>query len=166
MNTKLVAIGLYIMLVYWLSLSHSELHSLFYPTLGAFAFLFISKASGVREVSRVAAGAAVCAVIGTLLQHFVPGVWSVLLNLLIVMWLKQLLNWNAPPLVAVSLVPYFAEPPNLWIVPVSVACTLAGLLLTLVAAELARKYLVVKLAERFSRQTAPRMAEGDRSASA
>ncbi|MNE97139.1 hypothetical protein D3C80_1954410 [compost metagenome] len=40
-------------------------------------------------------------------------------------------KWNAPPILAVALIPFFTQPQVPWAIPLSVAAALAGLLMTL-----------------------------------
>ncbi|WP_159886109.1 HPP family protein [Paenibacillus puerhi] len=131
MNTKTVAIGLYIMLVYWLSLHVPSLHLLFFPTLGAFSLLFISRPLHPKEVGRVALGAIISSLIGAISFYIHPGVVSLFINTLITIWLIKRFHWNAPPILAVSFIPFFAQSPVWWVVPVSVAGSILGLLATL-----------------------------------
>jgi|GEM_PF-1016684 len=137
MKLKLAAISLYIVLIYWFSLHVPLLHMMFFPTLGAFSLLFVSRSPDAKVLSKIAAGACVSSVIGTALFHLGGGgVLALFLNVIVIIWLIVRLKWNAPPILAVSLIPFFAQAPNVWIVPVSVCGTLAGLLATLSLASL------------------------------
>lgn len=120
------------------------MHSLFFPTLGAFSLLFISRPLNRTEVRNIAVGAIVASAIGSLFITFSPGIFSLLATMLIVIGLMKKMNWNAPPILAVALIPFFTQPPTLWIIPISVGCTLAGLLITLSAAAYVEKLLSSK----------------------
>ncbi len=137
MNIKTVAICLYIMFIYWLSLKGPVLHMLFFPTLGAFSFLFLSRAMNIAEFTRIAIGAIISSITGTLLFLLNPGVLSLFCNSLLTIWLIKKFKWNAPPILAVSLIPFFAHPEHVWTIPLSVLGAMAGLLLTLVVANTA-----------------------------
>ncbi len=134
MSLKTYAICLYIVFVYWISSHIPHMHALFFPTLGAFSLLFISRPYVQREFGKIALGAVVASLVGSLFVYFSSGVLSLLLTLLLVIWLINVFKWNAPPILAVSLIPFFTHPPLLWIIPVSVCGALLGLLLTLSAA--------------------------------
>ncbi|MCD1258604.1 HPP family protein [Paenibacillus athensensis] len=132
MKLKMAAISLYIVLIYYFSLHVPLLHMLFFPTLGAFSLLFVSRSQDVRELSKIAAGAFIASIIGTALFHLGNGgVLSLFITIIVISWLIIKLKWNAPPILAVSLIPFFAHAPNVWIVPVSVCGSMAGLLATL-----------------------------------
>lgn len=131
MHIKTYAICLYIIMIYWISLHIPHMHSLFFPTLGAFSLLFISRPFGKAEIRKIAIGAVVSSLIGSLFVYWNTGVVSLLLTLLIVIWLINSFKWNAPPILAVSLIPFFTQPSLLWVIPLSVCGSLVGLLLTL-----------------------------------
>ncbi|MDQ6421229.1 hypothetical protein RB620_17530 [Paenibacillus sp. LHD-117] len=139
MRFKTYAICLYLVAVYWISLNIPHMHALFFPTLGAFSLLFISRPFRRDEVRNIAAGAVAASFIGSLLAHWNAGAGSLLITLLIVIGLINLFKWNAPPILAVSLIPYFARPPVFWAIPLSVCGALAGLLLTLSIAAFCEK---------------------------
>ncbi|WP_337100833.1 hypothetical protein [Paenibacillus sp. YIM B09110] len=141
MTIKSVAICVYIVLIYWISMHVPIMHTLFFPTLGAFSLLFISKPFKKDIVGKVALGAITASLIGSLCMHFSTGVLSILLNTVAVMWLIRKFKWNAPPILAVSFIPFFTQPSTIWITPLSVAVSLLGLLLFLyTAVRLERKF--------------------------
>jgi hypothetical protein len=129
MNTKIAFICMYVVLIYWASSHFSVLNALFYPTLGAFCFLFISRTFDFKELSIIAIGAVISSVIGTTLFLLLPGVLGLLINTVLTIWLIQKFKWNAPPILAVSFIPYFTNPSSLWIIPLSVLISLLGLLM-------------------------------------
>jgi hypothetical protein len=139
MNIKTIAIGIYIVIIYWISTHVSSMHTLFFPTIGAFSLLFISRPFNKAELSKIAFGAIVSSVIGTAIVSVHPGVISLFINTLIVITLITKLKWNAPPILAVSFVPFFVQPTYLWAIPLSVCGALLGLLLTLYAVHLVEK---------------------------
>lgn len=138
---KTYAICLYLVVVYWISLHIPHMHALFFPTLGAFSLLFISRPFSKAEVGRIAIGAVAAALVGSLLAHWHAGALSLLATLLIVIGLINRFKWNAPPILAVALIPYFTQPPLFWAIPLSVCGALAGLLLTLTVADYAEAYI-------------------------
>ena len=131
MRIKTYAICIYIILIYWISLHIPHMKSLFFPTLGAFSLLFVSRSFEKAEVRKIALGAVTASVIGSLFAYWNPGVVSLLLTLLIVIGLINKFKWNAPPILAVSLIPFFTQPDLAWVIPLSVFLSLGGLVLTL-----------------------------------
>ncbi|MFC5701331.1 HPP family protein [Cohnella faecalis] len=136
MNYKFVLIGLYIVFIYWLSSQEPALHALFYPTLGAFCFLFASRTFDARDVGRILIGATISSIIGSWLHQLYPSAISLFANVLIVAWLIKRFHWNAPPILAVSIVPFFVPQTNVWLIPASVSLSLLGLILVLACAHL------------------------------
>ncbi|QHW33316.1 hypothetical protein GZH47_22660 [Paenibacillus rhizovicinus] len=131
MIIRSVGLGLYIMFIYWLSSHVSGMHMLFFPTLGAFGFLFITRSPRLPELGGIAVGAVASSVIGTLAYAVNEGMVSLFISTLATIWLVRTWKLNAPPIVAVSLIPFFAHPANLWMPPLSVAASLAGLVAVL-----------------------------------
>lgn len=136
MNLKTIVICLYVGLIYWLSLHFSFLDTLFFPTLGAFSFLFLSRSSTISEVGKVTFGAVVSSGIGTLLYYIYPSAISLFINVIITIWLINKFKWNAPPIVAVALIPFFSHSAHHWAIPLSVCAALLGLMLVLYIAGL------------------------------
>ncbi|MBP1994067.1 HPP family protein [Paenibacillus eucommiae] len=141
MKVKTVAICLYVMLIYWISLQFPTLDTLFYPTLGAFCFLFISRSFLFSELGKIIFGAFVSAVLGTVLFYIYPSAISLFINVLITIWLINKFKWNAPPIVAVSLIPFFSHSSHAWAIPLAVCGSLLGLLLILFMAQIVEKKL-------------------------
>lgn len=141
MRLNVIAICLYIVLVYWISLHIPMLNSLFFPTLGAFSLLFVSKTFERSETWRIAAGAVVASFIGSTFEQISTSALSLLATLIIVIVLFHTFKWNAPPIMAVALIPFFAEPAHVWTAPLSVCVVLSGLLVTLYAAALCEKLM-------------------------
>ncbi|MFD1953217.1 HPP family protein [Paenibacillus thailandensis] len=139
MKIKVVFVCTYIMLIYWLSLHVSFLDTLFFPTIGAFSFLFVSRSFRYAELGKITLGAVISSAIGTLLYSVYPSPVSLFVNVLITIWLITKFKWNAPPIVAVSLIPFFSHSSHHWIIPASVCAALLGLMLVLFAAERAER---------------------------
>lgn len=131
MTLKAIGICLYITFIYWVSLQVPALHALFYPTLGSFSFLFISRSFQIKDFLRIVLGAAAASIVGTSLYFLDEGVLSLIATTAIVITLITRFKLNAPPVLAVAFIPYFSRPEVFWLLPVSVVGTLAGLLLTL-----------------------------------
>ncbi|SFE87851.1 HPP family protein [Paenibacillus catalpae] len=134
MNLKTIAICLYVVLIYWLSLHISFLDTLFFPTLGAFSFLFLSRSSSISEVGRITFGAVVSSTLGTVLYYIYPSPVSLFINVVITIWLINKFKWNAPPIVAVALIPFFSHSAHHWAIPLSVCAAMLGLMLVLYVA--------------------------------
>ncbi|CAI6058384.1 HPP family protein [Cohnella sp. JJ-181] len=131
MNFKAVAICLYIVGIYWISSRMPSLHALFFPTLGAFSLLFIAHPFSPAKLGKVAFGAVVAVLIGTTIAYANQSALALLADLLIVVYLINRFKWNAPPILAVSLIPFFVHASYIWILPLSVCVSLLGLLVTL-----------------------------------
>jgi hypothetical protein len=132
---------MYIVFVYWISTHFPTLHNLFFPTLGAFSLLFVSRPFEAAELGKIAFGAVVSSIIGTFIVYLHPGAVSLFINTIIVIWLISKLKWNAPPILAVSFVPFFVKPTFIWAIPLSVCGSLLGLLLVLFAAHRVEKWI-------------------------
>lgn len=128
MMYKSIAISSYIVFLYWLSLHKPGLNMIFFPTLGAFALICISRTFDIVWLLKVSFGAVVSALIGSILYYVYPGVVSLLAATLITTWLILRFKWNAPPILAVCLIPFFSQAPTPWIVPLSVLGALIGLI--------------------------------------
>nr|WP_275296722.1 HPP family protein [Brevibacillus choshinensis] len=127
------------MLVYWLSLRIPYLDTLFFPALGAYSFLFATKSFRMTEISKIILGSFLSSALGTLFFYMYPSPISLFANALITMWMVTRFKWNAPPIVAVSLIPFFSHSPNHWFIPLSICAVMLGLMLFLVVAELIEK---------------------------
>ncbi|MGG2196528.1 MULTISPECIES: hypothetical protein [Paenibacillus] len=136
MDIKSLAVCLYLLLVYWLSLHFPSLKSLFYPTLGAFSYLFASRSFAIKDLVRMTVGAGAASMIGTGLYIAQIGLMGFMLTVLTTFFLIKRFHLNAPPILAVSLVPYFAQPQHFWTTPIAVLATLAGLVVTLLAVQM------------------------------
>jgi hypothetical protein len=135
MDFKTVTVCAYLMGTYWISTHFPYMNLIFYPTLGAFSFLFVSRPHTMKDLVRVAGGAVIVSIVGCLMFTVDQGIISFFLTSLLSVWLIRKFRWNAPPLLAVALIPFFAHPPSIWIIPICVSTSLAGLLLTLLMAE-------------------------------
>lgn len=129
MNLKIIAICLYLMLIYWISQHIPVVKMIFYPTLGAFSYLFITRAFSFKDFGRMIAGACVASLISSALYLSHTGMISFLAATLLTIILIQRFKLNAPPVLAIALVPFFAQPEHLLTLPLSVLVSLSGLLL-------------------------------------
>lgn len=129
MMYKSMTISSYIVFLYWLSLHVQGLNMIFFPTLGAFAFICISHSFDMVWLSKISFGAVISALIGSILFYINPGVISLLAATLITTWFIIYFKWNAPPILAVCLIPFFSDSPTLWSVPLSVLGALIGLII-------------------------------------
>ncbi|CAG7657411.1 HPP family protein [Paenibacillus allorhizosphaerae] len=136
MDIKTVAIALYLLLIYWLSQSFPTLKPLFYPTLGAFSYLFVSRAFAMKDLMKLVAGAGAASAIGSLFYAMHAGLWTFLVACLCTILVIRKFHLNAPPILAVSLIPFFSQPTYWWVLPLSVTASLSGLLVILLLTEL------------------------------
>ncbi|UUZ97753.1 HPP family protein [Paenibacillus sp. P25] len=135
MDLRTVAILLYLLLIYWLSLSFPTLKPLFYPTLGAFSYLFLSRTFELRGLLKLVAGAGAASLIGSLLFWSHTGVLAFMLTAASTILLIRRFHLNAPPILAVALIPYFSQPASWWNLSLSVMSSLIGLVAVLACAE-------------------------------
>lgn len=131
MFIKSTIICLYLLFTYWLSFRTPMLHMVFYPTLAAFSFLFISRSIDKKGLYKIIGGAILASTIGSLLYFVNASFVSFFLTAFVVIWMIQKFNWNAAPILAISLIPFFSKPSSILILPLSVSCSLLGLLITL-----------------------------------
>ncbi|UQZ85891.1 hypothetical protein SK3146_05181 [Paenibacillus konkukensis] len=138
MNVKIWIICFYLMFIYWISRHIPDVRAIFFPTLGAFSYLFISRAFSVKEFGKMIAGAAVASLVSSALFLSHTGLLSLLLASLFAILIIRKFHLNAPPVLAIALIPYFAEPAQVWTFPLAVLASLGGLLLLLSIAEVAQ----------------------------
>ncbi|MBM7566824.1 hypothetical protein [Paenibacillus sacheonensis] len=131
MFIRSVGLGLYIMFIYWLSTHSSGMHMMFFPTLGAFGFLFITRSPSMKELAGIACGAVLSSIVGSMAYAVDSGTVSLFICTLLTIWLVRTMKLNAPPIIAVALIPFLTHPAVLWVTPVSVAASLAGLVAVL-----------------------------------
>lgn len=131
MILKPIVVCLYLALAYWLSSQNPMLKMLFFPTLAAIAFFFMSRATQLKELFKVSAAAIVASTIGSIFFFLHSGVLSFLITCLLTISFILICKINAAPVLAVAVIPFFAHPPLVWLFPVSIIFTLAGLVLVL-----------------------------------
>ncbi|HZG75123.1 MAG TPA: hypothetical protein VEZ72_04640 [Paenibacillus sp.] len=125
MYTKLIVISMYLALIHWLSTHVPLLEPLFYPTLGAFSYLLVARPMNGKESISIMAGAVAASVVGAALQYWAPGTVSLLATFVIGLTIIRRFNLNAPPVLAIALMPFFETPPTPWTIPVAVLVTLS-----------------------------------------
>ncbi|MBB6693417.1 hypothetical protein H7B90_18670 [Cohnella xylanilytica] len=144
MKLRAVAACLYIGLVYFVSAHLEGFHPLFFPTLGAFAYLFVTRSASAREQGVIAFGALIGSVTGSILSQLHPSTLFFVVNALFTFWMIRRWKWNAPPIMAVSFVPFFMRPSELWTLPLFTAMAIGGLVLTLAAASAVERWKPVR----------------------
>ena len=151
MKLKAFAACGYLGLVYFAAGRVQGLHPLFFPALGAFAYLMITRQSAWREMLKMTAGTIVCSFIGSILSLLHPSSVFLVIDGLLVFWMIHRFKWNAPPIIAVSLIPFFSRSPDWWTFPVSSGIALIGLTLTLAAASVLAQLPAEKAIPSFAR---------------
>ncbi|MEI7025217.1 hypothetical protein [Paenibacillus sp. y28] len=131
MVLKSLIISLYLLGAYWASLQFPALHMIFFPTLGAFCYLFLTRKYDMKEVSRISVGAVVSSTFGSIMYMLDWGLPAFFVTCLMTIWMIRRWHWNAPPIVAVALIPFFSHPAPVWGFPLSVLLALAGLHVTI-----------------------------------
>ncbi|MWC26968.1 HPP family protein [Paenibacillus sp. MMS18-CY102] len=128
---RVIMVSLYLMVIYWASSHFPDVHTLFFPTLGAFCLLFLTRSFERKVWANISVGAVIGATVGNVLYSINPGPVTFFLNALLMIALITRMKWNAPPILAVSFIPYFSHPTTVWTLPLSVALSLSGLIATL-----------------------------------
>jgi hypothetical protein len=118
----------YLMVAYWASYHFPTMKMVFYPTLGAFSFLFMHRVDQIKDLGRIIIGAIISVTIGSLLYTVSTGAVSFFVTAIVTISLIQFFKWNAAPIMSVSLIPYFAHSTSIWALPAAVLASLAGLL--------------------------------------
>jgi hypothetical protein len=121
----------YLMGAYWASYHFPSMKMVFYPTLGAFSFLFMHRVDNIREIRRIIIGAIIAVTMGSIFYTISTGAVSFFLTALVTITLIQFFKWNAAPILAVSFIPYFAHPVSMWALPIAVLVSLTGLLVSI-----------------------------------
>lgn len=134
---KTWTICFYLLLIYWISQHIPGVKMLFYPTLGAFSYLFISRTFAFKDFTKLIMGASAASLISSALYISNAGFISFFAATISTIILIQRFRLNAPPILAIALVPFFTHPDNLWSLPLAVLVSLTGLLMTLLLVEFA-----------------------------
>lgn len=121
----------YLLFAFWISSHSSELKMFFYPTLGAFCYFFMSRNLDNKNVIKIIIMAFVAAMASSILHYFNPGMITLFITCLLTLFMINFFKLNAAPIVAVALIPYFSNTSSIWLLPLSVLCSLIGLLITL-----------------------------------
>ncbi|MBD3917672.1 HPP family protein [Paenibacillus sp. PR3] len=147
-KTRAIMASLYMMFIYWASTQFPDVHTLFFPTLGAFCLLFLKRTQERKAQFNIMIGAIIGACIGTTLYTIDHGPITFFINALLMIGLITKMKWNAPPIMAVSFIPFFSHPKVIWSLPVSVAVSLVGLLAMLWLTEAVEQGISVRVPKR------------------
>lgn len=120
----------YLMGAYWASYHFPSLKMVFFPTLGAFSFLFMHRVDQIKDIGRITLGAVIAVSIGSLMYSLSHGAVSFFITALLTILLIQFFKWNAAPILAVSFIPFFAHPTSFWALPAAVVVSLLGLVVS------------------------------------
>lgn len=85
----------------------------------------------MKDVRRIITGAVAAVTIGSLFYTISTGAISFFITAVVTITFIQIFKWNAAPIMAVSLIPYFAHPVSIWALPAAVFVSLIGLLLSI-----------------------------------
>jgi hypothetical protein len=119
----------YLMGAYWASYHFPSLRMVFYPTLGAFSFLFMHRVDQIKDVGRITIGAIIAVTLGSVMYSISHGTLSFFLTSMITISLIQVFKWNAAPILSVSFIPFFAHTTSIWALPIAVLVSLLGLIM-------------------------------------
>ncbi|RKD27031.1 hypothetical protein BEP19_00185 [Ammoniphilus oxalaticus] len=129
--TKITIFCIYLCAAYWISLHYPPLGMLFYPSLGSFSVILMGQGNYLRELVVIALGATITSAIGSLLYFWYPSIFTMFVTAFTTLWLMQKFSWRAAPILAVALIPFFSHPTTIWVLPLSVLCSVICLLLPL-----------------------------------
>ncbi|MCZ8523219.1 MULTISPECIES: hypothetical protein [Paenibacillus] len=142
-HVKTVTISLYLFAIYYISVHFPALKALFYPTLGAFSYLFVSRTFAFKDMMKLVTGATFASLLGSCFYFSHAGGLAFLCTALGTIWLIRRFSLNAPPILAVALIPYFAQPSLWWTGPASVLASLSCLLLLLLCVEASAPFVFI-----------------------
>lgn len=117
----------YLMGAYWASYHFPSMKMVFYPTLGAFCFLFMHRVDQIKDIGRITMGAIIAVTLGSTMYAISHGAISFFITAILTISLIQWFKWNAAPILSVSIIPYFAHSVSFWALPVAVFVSLLGL---------------------------------------
>ena len=132
--TKVVLVSLYLAAIYWLSLHIAPLAPLFFPTLGAFSYYLIMSNPTARRYILLVAGAGLASLLGSAAFLWLPELPAILATFILTVVLIRRLQLNAPPILAIALIPFFDRPQELWSTPITVFVALTILVALLMLA--------------------------------
>ncbi len=144
-NTKIVLISLYIVLIYWISLKLEALHMMFFPSLGAYCLFLFSKQLHTKFIVKIFLGSVFVALISTVMFQLNDGLLSLFCTMLIAVGIIYKFELNAPPILAVAMIPYYIQAPSYWEFPFALSLTLIGLVAVLLLNEGLEKLKVAQL---------------------
>lgn len=151
---KLTVFCLYLSAAYLISTHFPPLGMLFYPSLGSFSVILMRQDNFMRELLVIAVGATVTSTIGSVLFFLHPSIFSFFATAFIVLWLMGKFNWQAAPILAVALIPFFSQPETVWVLPLSALCSVIGLTIPLwIVQKLKNKIANKPFVEESSKQT-------------
>lgn len=85
-------------------------------------------ADDVRGIVRIIAGASIAALVGSSMYLIHSGTISFLITTGVTLVLIHLCKWNAAPILAVSIIPFFSHPTTVWMLPLAVLASLVGIM--------------------------------------
>ena len=132
---KVAVISLYLALIYWLSLHVALLQPLFFPTLGAFSYFIVTRSPSARQALWLVVGAACASLLGSAAYLWLPGLPALLATFVLTVIMIRRFHLNAPPILAIALIPFFDRPLSVWATPLTVFVALILLVAALLAVE-------------------------------
>jgi len=132
---KVAVSSLYLALIYWLSLHVAIFQPLFFPTLGAFSYFIITRNLTAKQSIWLVFGAAFASLLGSAAFLWLPELPALLATFILTVILIRRFELNAPPILAVALIPFFDRPDTLWTTPLTVWVALACLAAALLVVE-------------------------------
>lgn len=131
LTMKFFIYSLYLSAAYWISLHFPPLGMMFYPSLGSFSVILMKQKNDDHSLRKIILSATITSTLGSILSFFYPSIITFFITAFITFWVMQKFDWNAAPVLAVALIPFFSHPQTVWVLPLSVLCSLIGLSLPL-----------------------------------
>ncbi len=136
MPIKSIIVSCYLLFAYWVSSHIPTLRMFFYPTLAAFGYFFISRTVTKKDIFKIIFAAIIASTLGSSLHFLDPGLITFFITCLLTICMIRIFKLNAAPILAVSLIPYFANLTSFWILPIAIFLSLGGLFVTLTVAQI------------------------------
>lgn len=141
MYLKSTVICLYLVLMYFISQHFPIGKLLFYPTLAAFSFFFMSRKLSKREVQNIFLATVLSSFFGELMYYVDGGILSFFVTCLGNMAMLLYFKINAAPITAISIIPFVYQPAELGTFSLSVLLSMTGLFITLQVAEKIEQFM-------------------------
>lgn len=131
MYIKSTVICLYLVVMFFISQQFTMGKLLFFPTLAAFSFFFMSRTLSKREVQHIFLATILSSLFGELMYYVDGGILSFFITCLGNMGMLLYFKINAAPITAISIIPFVYNPAEIGVFSMSVFLSMVGLFITL-----------------------------------